>query len=135
MAKRKATRKPSPSVTNETELKYVAQLNRDTQIANVITTLGKWAIAGASLVGFGYVAIYLPVEASAGQDTTIDYAINWISDLKLDVLVGWSLAAGAGVWGYYERRQRHKEKKAYSERRQQFEESILKPKTSEGNHE
>src|SRR5437870_4040778 len=54
----------------------------------------------SSIVGFGYVTIALPVQASHGEITTITVVQNWVANIKASVYIAWGATgvAGGGAW-------------------------------------
>lgn len=69
---------------------------------------------------------------SAGQETTINYAVKFLADVKLHVWIAWGTAAGCGMWATTERRKRLSERKEKDERIKKLEQAIDPNRTSSG---
>lgn len=95
-------------------------------------TIGRYFIVSAAVVGFAYFGIYMPVEASAGQETTISYAAKFITDLKVDVALAWTLATGASAWAYWERKAKMKERREKDRRIADLEKHIDSKRSTSG---
>ena len=95
-------------------------------------TLGRYAIIAAAVIGFAYYGIYMPVEASAGKETTINYAAKFIGDLKIDVAIAWSVAVGASAWAVRERNAKMKERREKDRRITDLEKHIDSKRSSSG---
>lgn len=81
----------------EVEYRYVLRFFLVSRLTTALLAL----VIGLCAVGFAYVAIYLPVSVSAGQETTISVAMNWLSSFGADSGVAYLVAAsgvGFGVW-------------------------------------
>lgn len=95
-------------------------------------TLGRYFLVVSGVVGLAYFGIYMPIEASAGKDTAISYVVNFISDVKLDVVLAWGSAAGASAWAIRERRAKMSERKEKDKRIADLEKHIDSRRTSSG---
>jgi hypothetical protein len=115
------------------------KLSKDEVQANVALGLRRWEavensfrtlVRGLVVVGAVYVGVYLPVSVSHGEVTTINFVLNWLTSLKLDVLVSWGAAAVATGVAVAEKKKRLKERKEKDERIRILEESIDPKRTS-----
>ncbi len=88
--------------------------------------IGFWAWAVV------YAGFYLPVKESAGQQTIITVAQNWVVDANIHVYLAWGAAAGGVAYGWNERRKRLRERKAKDERIIQLERKLDPNRTSSG---
>lgn len=77
-----------------------------------------------------YVAVYLPIVASAGQTTTISYVVDFLTKIRADVVVSWVATAGTTWWGYSERCKRIRERESKDERIKKLEEKLDPTRTS-----
>lgn len=84
----------------------------------------KTACICAAVVLFGYVAIYKPIDAAKGEQTAINYVVNWLGDIKLNVGLAWTATGASTAWALLERRKRLKERKEKDARIGAFERSI-----------
>ncbi len=102
--KRTSSEKP---VSNEVQLRQ--ELYRFRKL-EVVENLGKYFLIGLSIVGAIYFGIYLPIKASAGKTTSIDYLVNFVTDIKAHIWLSWAATAGATTWAVKERKKRLKER-------------------------
>lgn len=91
---------------------------------DLVERLGKYTVVMLGIVGFAYCGIYLPVEASAGQTTTISYVVNFLSKVKADVVISWVATAGTSMWAMKERGKRISEREAKDKRIKKLEEQV-----------
>lgn len=74
------------------------------------TSILKWVIGGATIVGFAYFTFYLPVEASHGEKTVIEQSVRFLADISAQVWIAWGVGAAGAAYGYREKQLRHKER-------------------------
>ena len=86
--------------------------------------LGKPAVWFAGIGVVLYVGVYLPVEASHGEATTITFILDWIAYFKINVVLAWSAAAGCIGWAIAERKKRLRERKERDDRIKKLEMQI-----------
>ncbi len=79
-----------------------------------------------------YFGVYLPIEASAGKQTSVLYAMKFISDVKLHVWAAWGAGAVGAGYGITERRKRLSERKERDERIKSLEIQIDGKRSSSG---
>jgi len=63
----------------------------------VVKVLGLATIIGLCVVWFGYVIIYLPIQAAHGETTTISVAQNWLANVYASVYFAWGTTAAVGI--------------------------------------
>ena len=110
--KRKA-RNSSKRTASENHVSNDAQLRQDAykfRKLEVIENLGKIFLIGLFVVLATCVGIYLPIKASAGRRTSIEYLVNFITDIKAHIWLSWAATAGATGWAIKERKKRLKER-------------------------
>jgi hypothetical protein len=112
------------------------QINAATAITlrqiGAFETTCKHFLTACTIVGVAYVAIYLPIKVSAGQETTIRYFVDFVANLKLDVAIAWTTTAVASVWAWRERAARMKERAERDRRITELERRIDDKRTSSG---
>ncbi len=96
----------------------------------VIKILGMTFLIGLSVVGFGYVTFYLPIQASHGEATTITVAQNWLANVNASVYIAWGAAAAVGLGTREVRRRWLKERKEKDARIAQLERQLDPNRTS-----
>jgi hypothetical protein len=80
---------------------------RDFQLAmaklGLYKSLGSVFLIGCTIVGFGYVSLYLPIQVSHGETTTINVAQNWLANLNASVYFAWgtTLVSSACTYRMY----------------------------------
>jgi hypothetical protein len=107
---------------------YRMAILRWSQITRIAVTL---AVCGA-IVGALYVGVALPVQASAGQTTTVSYVLEWVQDWQVGTKLAWTGVAGSVVWAILERRMRMKERRAKDSRIVELEKRLDPNRTSSG---
>lgn len=69
----------------------------------------KMAIAWLGIVACVYLGVYLPIEKTAGQTTTISYVLGWAVNLSIDRAVMLVLTGGSLVYGWKQGRTKRTE--------------------------
>jgi hypothetical protein len=107
-SKTSTERTPSENpVSKDVQLRQDVYKFRKLEVAE---TLGKIFLIGLFIVLAVYVGIYLPIKASSGRTTSIDYFINFVTDIKAHIWLSWAATAGATGWALNERKKRLKER-------------------------
>lgn len=89
-------------------------------------------VGGFWLCVFGYVAIYLPVKASHGEETAVSLAVRFLADIKVDVAFAWGAAAVTGFGWYRERKKRIAERSEKDARLRELERRLDPAVSSSG---
>lgn len=100
------------------------------RVCGVVESLGTALLIVLGIAAFAYIAIALPVRYSAGKETTISFALNWVANVQLHVWLAWSAAAGMGTWAWQERKKRIRERTERDERITELEKQIDPNRTS-----
>ena len=74
--------------------------------ADIVHSVMKYFIIGVFVLAIVYTGVYLPVQASAGQQTTVTVFFQWIFDANVHVYLGWAVAGGCGLYARSERKKR-----------------------------
>lgn len=96
------------------------------------TTLGKFLICATAAVLFAYYTFYMPIKESHGEATFISSTFNFLTDIKANVAIAWTVAAAGTLYGANERRLRHKERAERDDRTRRLEQRIDPNVTSSG---
>ena len=99
---------------------------------DVIKTIGLALVVGATIVGGLFMGVALPVYYSAGKQTAINFALNWVQNIRLDVWLGWGAAGLAALWAWRERLLRFRERAIWDERRTEMEQQLDPNRTGSG---
>jgi len=86
------------------------------RLMELVERLGIYFIVTGGIVAGLYVAVYLPIKVSHGEETSITFILNWIADFKLNVTLAWGAAAGCGGWAIAERKKRLREREERDDR-------------------
>jgi hypothetical protein len=89
-------------------------------------------VIGGSIVGALYVAVALPIQASAGKVTAITYVLEWIQDWQFGTKLALTGTAGSVVWAIVERKLRLRERKTKDSRIAELELRLDPNRTSSG---
>ena len=87
-------------------------------------------LAGFVVFALVYWGVYKPVEASAGQATTIKVFQEWLGGINAPVWLGWLLAAGTTAALLYIRREHKKERDDWHRRNAEMEKRLDMSRTS-----
>ena len=124
-AKKRTSRQKKPSKEQQ-ERSYALTL----RLIEAGESLAKYTVVGLAIVASLYVAVYLPIEASAGRNTTIVYVANFLADIQAHVWLSWGATGAAVAWGHMERRKRLKERDDRDSRIAEFEKKLDPSRTS-----
>ncbi len=94
----------------------------------LLTTL----IVSAAVVLSVYFGVYLPIKVGAGETTTIKYGLEWITLLKLDVILPIGVGVGGCVYGWRQRSLRMKERRLKDAQIKDYQMRIDPTRTSSG---
>jgi hypothetical protein len=97
-----------------------------------ISTIVKMFLVCLTIFGTAYVGIYLPIEASHGETTTINFLVKWLTNFRMNVVLPWALCGGAMYWASSERKKRLLERHERDERIKKLE-SKIDPNRSSSN--
>lgn len=121
--------KPTSRASEKEQLRRHARL---LLIINSVSSITKFLIVSSCVVGTTYTGIYLPIQASAGQETTISVLQKWVVDANLQVYLAWGAAAAGTGWALLERRKRLRERSERDKRIVELEHKFDPNRTSSG---
>ena len=121
MAKKKKRRNEAGRTSQEEAERQFTLRMRRMELAEKLGTPAVW-FAGIGVVL--YVGVYMPIEASHGETTTITFILDWIAYFKINVVLAWSAAAGCAGWAIVERKKRLRERKERDDRIKKLEMQI-----------
>ncbi len=73
---------------------------------------------------------YLAIDSLAGQSTLADIAVNFMTNIKVSVVVSWTVAGGGVFYGLRQRKLRRDTVERVQKRNQKLEAIIDKRRTS-----
>lgn len=98
-------------------------------VFHTITVLGRYLAITVSVVGLAYFGIYKPIEISHGETTTISYVVDFLANMKADVMLARGVTTGSLAMAWAERRKRLRERKERDERIRKLETAIDQGRT------
>lgn len=112
MAKQKSPKRNSQISEEELRRRH----DRFVLVFERLSSLVTKALYGATVVAFAYVTFYLPLTVAPGETTVVKNLTHFVSNIRANIAVAWTVACGATLWAYRERKLRLDERKTKDER-------------------
>jgi hypothetical protein len=98
----------------------------------VYQTLGKTAIICTATVLCIYYGVYQPIAISHGETTTVRFLMDWMAEIKANVVLAWGATAASLLWGKAQRGKRLRERRERDDRIAALEKQIDPNRSSSG---
>ncbi|HQU43221.1 MAG TPA: hypothetical protein PK867_10435 [Pirellulales bacterium] len=103
MARKKGSDKPSEAELERRDVRFHAGLRVAERLAHTF-------LVCACITTCVYLGLYLPVKEAHGEVTTIRVIHNFLADVKANVVIGWTVGAAGGIYGWRMRKKLHQER-------------------------
>jgi hypothetical protein len=129
MSPNQPAKKGRKEFDEEERLRYHARwMHAVYQISSIL----KFGVVGFFAWAVTYTGVYLPVQASAGLQTTVNVFYQWLFDANIHVYVAWAVAGGCGLYARSQRKKRLAERETKDKRIIELEKMIDRKRETSG---